>query len=62
MKWLITGGAGFIGSALSNYLSKKEEDNISIIDDLSVDGADLSNVIYKVLHINDITKDNITPT
>ena len=33
-KYLITGGAGFIGSTLANYLSK--ENSVIVIDDLSM--------------------------
>lgn len=35
MKYLITGGAGFIGSTLANYLAKKGHE-ITIVDDLSM--------------------------
>lgn len=34
LNYLITGGAGFIGSTLANYLGK--ENNVVVIDDLSM--------------------------
>jgi UDP-glucose 4-epimerase len=34
MKFLITGGAGFIGSTLANHLSK--ENSVTVVDDLSM--------------------------
>lgn len=39
MNWLITGGCGFIGSALAGRLLA-EEHNVRIVDNLSVGGAD----------------------
>jgi UDP-glucose 4-epimerase len=36
MKWLITGGCGFIGSGLINHLKKDEGNQIRVVDNLSV--------------------------
>jgi len=36
MKWLVTGGCGFIGSSLINTLSKDKSNSIRIVDNLSV--------------------------
>ena len=35
MSWLVTGGAGFIGSALCHYLAEATDDRIVVIDKLT---------------------------
>ena len=38
MSWLVTGGAGFIGSALCHYLAEATDDRIVVIDKLTYAG------------------------
>lgn len=42
-KYLITGGAGFIGSHLANYLAK--ENNVVVIDNLSMGKKKISKIV-----------------
>ena len=57
MKWLITGGCGFLGTSLIKYLKKDESNSIRIIDNLSVGKkADLS----KVCEFREIELANLT--
>ncbi len=56
-KVLITGGAGFIGKTLSNYLVKKKF-NVLVVDDLSsgtLKGMD-KKVLFKKIDISNLTK------
>jgi UDP-glucose 4-epimerase len=41
MNWLVTGGAGFIGSNLIDHLMKTTEHRITIIDDFSAENRDV---------------------
>ena len=56
---LITGGAGYIGSNLSNYLNKKKN-NIFVIDDLSSGKKERlnKNIFFQKICISDTTKIN----
>ena len=60
-KVLITGGAGFIGSNLSNFLAKKKY-KITIIDDLStgkkknIKNKKINFVISNIININKLKK------
>lgn len=48
MRWLITGGCGFIGSSLFRKITKETDDSIRVIDNLSVGSlSDLTNK-YKI--------------
>ncbi len=46
MRWLITGGSGFIGTNLASHLMDRG-DNVVILDDLSRNGAELNAVFLK---------------
>ena len=56
MNWLITGGCGFLGTALISELSKKGGHNIRVLDNLSTGTrSDLKNVSnYSELKLPDI--------
>jgi UDP-glucose 4-epimerase len=57
MRFLITGGAGFIGTALANYLAQREHE-VRVIDDLSAGdpgGLD-SRVIFSRGDVRDVPK------
>jgi UDP-glucose 4-epimerase len=58
MKFLITGGAGFIGSHLAEELSKKKINQVIIIDNLSTGRIEnIKNFIKKINFIKaDISK------
>ena len=38
MTWLVTGGAGFIGSALCHYLARETDQKIVVVDKLTYAG------------------------
>tara|TARA_Y100000768_G_scaffold136753_1_gene101794 strand:- start:1113 stop:2147 length:1035 start_codon:yes stop_codon:yes gene_type:complete len=68
IKYLITGGAGFIGSALARNLSEKKESKILVLDKLTYAGHKSSleldkrdNIIFEKIDIVDLQKvENIT--
>lgn len=57
MKWLITGGCGFIGSSLIEFLRNEGGHNVRIIDNFSVgQPADLGDVSYNIISADSCTE------
>ena len=57
MKWLITGGCGFLGTSLIKELSKNSENSFRILDNLSVGTKE---DLIEVITFDEVTRDNIT--
>lgn len=57
MKWLITGGCGFLGTSLIKELSKNSEHSFRILDNLSVGTKE---DLIEVITFDEVTRDNIT--
>lgn len=57
MKWLITGGCGFLGTSLIKELSKNSEHSFRILDNLSVGTKE---DLIDVITFDEVTRDNIT--
>ena len=59
MKILITGGAGFIGSHLANYLSSKKSFNVHVCDNLitgNIKNLDSDRVVFHKIDVNNFNQ------
>lgn len=61
MKWLITGGCGFIGTSLINQLVRKEGNEIRVVDNLSIGTKDDLGAICKYEELSPTVKQFSSP-